>query len=223
LLADGVVIPQPGEGNASGLPFGWIGYQRMQQVISAQTFGTDPILISGIAFREDSVGGFNFVASATYQINLSTTSKQPDSLSPVFAENVGPDETIVRPAAVTGFLGSYLPGVIPQHFDSVFNFSRPFLYDPKAGNLLVEMRSSAVQFVLPSTGPAAFDAHYQLGDGVSWLLGNAVDSTTGTPETWGYVMALQYNAVPEPSTLGLFSIGALIVGWFYRNSNRHKG
>lgn len=64
------------------------------------------------------------------QINLSTTSKTADNLSMVFAENVGPDDTMVL--APTSYYFPDSPDVIL--------FNRPFRYTPPLGNLLLDVR-----------------------------------------------------------------------------------
>src|ERR1041385_3077113 len=72
---------------------------RYQQVYDASQFAeTIPNegLITEIDFRVDGPHGFGFVATLPdIQINLSTTAKGPDSLSPIFSENVGGDDTVV--------------------------------------------------------------------------------------------------------------------------------
>src|SRR6266404_5812442 len=96
------------EGNSFGdYPFdGLQTSMRFQQVYAASQFSAIANgggFISLIAFRTDGFcGGTTGQTDGNLQINLSTTSKGPDSLSPIFAENVGLDDQVVRsPASLT--------------------------------------------------------------------------------------------------------------------------
>src|SRR5438034_2414348 len=73
---------------------------RYQQVYSASEFSVLTNFgggwIKDIYFRGDGSGGNGWFASfPSVQFNLSTTARGPDNLSSVFAENVGPDDTVV--------------------------------------------------------------------------------------------------------------------------------
>jgi len=170
--------------------------------------------------RENDTGGFGFAHGPTIQINMSTTSKGPDSLSPVFVENVGLNETVVD--TQTFIEGGFSSGVSPQPFATEFNFTQPFSYDPKSGNLLVEIRNYG-GFYMPGIGVASMDAVDLPNDGVSILVGDFPDSASGSFFSRGFVMRLDYNIVPEPSSLALLAFGGLILTWFCWNQSRHKG
>lgn len=214
-VANEIVAPglwTAAEGNdAVAYPFLSGGYYRLQQVISAEEFSSvpGPLLISGMAFREHT-GGFGFAAFLTNQISFSTTPKQPDSLSPVFVENVGVDETIVLPgdqARAVG--GGYDPGVSPQGFYTSFHFSQPFLYNPQGGNLLVEIKNYG-GFYQPPGEVAGLDAVSLPGDGVSQLLGISRDSPSGIAWTGGHIIRFRYTVVPEPAPVVLLGLGLLV-------------
>jgi hypothetical protein len=210
------------EGNyADAVPFG-TSNRRLQQVISAQEFLSisGPLLIRGMALREDTNGGSATGAFLTNQINLSTTSRGPDSLSPIFAENIGLDETVVLPGDRARAIGHvYVPGLPTQPFIPIF-FEQPFFYDPQAGNLLIEIRNYGGTYFPPNPIPG-FDGVFQQGDGVSWVLGDLPDSPMGRTVTPGYVIQFEYTLVPEPSSLALFGIGAVIAGAFAWRKQRH--
>ena len=75
------------------------------------------------------------------QVNLSTTPRQPDSLSPVFAENIGPNEATVHSGALTmrGLDIISTPGQ-PNFFEAGIQFpASRFYYDPAQGNLLLQV------------------------------------------------------------------------------------
>ena len=193
------------------------GTFRLQQVVSAQEFRTisTPILISGLALREAfrSEGGFS--GYITNELFLSTTQKSPDGLSRAFAENIGPDQTLVLPRGNgTSFSGSSGGGVGPAPFFTRLQFAQPFFYDPKAGNLLLDMRSYGAhyeQFV--SVRP--LDAAREVGDGVSMVWVEDVDSPNGTLGTEGYIIRFEYTPVPEPAGVlwlaGACTLAAVLV------------
>jgi hypothetical protein len=93
------------------------------------------------------------------QVNLSTTAKSADGLSPVFSENVGPDDQVVFGPAPHTFDPHY-----PDGYGTVF-FDRSFRYDTSLGNLLLDVRIfEGSSFVPPQVSLDAFDSP---GDEVS--------------------------------------------------------
>jgi hypothetical protein len=198
------------EGNSgSSMPFNSTGV-RFQQVYAASAFEFEaPGWIRGLAFRVDGSpggGGMPFFGKTlpNVQINLSTTLRQPDSLTPVFADNVGFNDTIVRsgPLSIQGSITS--PG--PNSFDIGIPLTTPFFYNPAQGNLLLEVRN----FMGTSTSP--FDAVNTSGDSVSTLFASGADSTFGNVSTIGLVTWFTIDPVPEPSTWALVGIGFLLFG-----------
>jgi len=120
---------------------------RVQQVYNASEFWTGPILIRGFYWRPcaDPTYGFRFQTVLTnFQVNLSTTSAQADQLSSTFADNIGPDETVVFQGK-TRIASRFKPGPgNTKKFDVFVRFKHPFLYDPAQGNLLVDIRNFQV-------------------------------------------------------------------------------
>jgi len=118
---------------------------RFQQVVGGGQF-PGPLVISGIRFRTAAGTGpasFNY---PSYKITLSTTQAFPKAIngltstlpSLTYANNVGPDATIVYNAAISGSSpGCAAPG--PCTFDLAIPFTTPFSYDPSQGRLLVDM------------------------------------------------------------------------------------
>jgi hypothetical protein len=88
------------EGSYTLAPFSY-GGSRYQQSYSSSLFpgsayGVSGIWISNIAFRLDATNGVGGPRNyAGVQINLSTTQRQPSSLDPVFANNIGTNDTVV--------------------------------------------------------------------------------------------------------------------------------
>jgi hypothetical protein len=168
--------------------------QRYQQVYAASEFADagGPIRITAIAFRPDT----NMWASAFagllpgVQINLSTTSAGPGKLSPVFAENVGADDTIVfaGPLALSSkYTG---PDNGPKEFDIRIELGSPFDFDPKAGNLLMDVRNFEGGTFLP------FDAYWGPEDFTSCVYTYNVDGVRNPegefPATNRYGLVTQF-------------------------------
>jgi hypothetical protein len=183
--------------------------QRYQQVYSASSFAilTEPSFITQIAFRPDNQFGGAFVGTLPdIQINLSTTSATPDTLSLTFASNVGANDTVVFTRGALA-LSSNFAGAFgaPKDFDIVITLTTPFLYDPAAGNLLLDVRN----FGGGST--TVFDMQEVAGDGVA-----RVHTSSGSPglvnsptaargDTGGLVT--KFTIVPEPDALALLAAG----------------
>ena len=142
---------------------------RYQQVYAASEFeGLGPVLIKRIAFRPNAVDGSGSGVGQAFpptqvdlQINLSTTSAAPDGLSLTFADNAGPDETVVVSGPIP--LSSAFDGPLggPKSFDVVIDLTTAFLYDPAKGNLLLDVRN------LSTTTTSFIDMAYTAGDSVS--------------------------------------------------------
>lgn len=167
---------------------------RYQQIYEANDFSslTGPELVTHIAFRPDGEIAAGFAATLpNVQINLSTTSVAVDALSNIFAENIGPDETVVYTGALslsTNWIG---PVGGPKEFDIVITLQTPFLYDPTLGNLLLDVRN--FETVGTQETILIYDSHFQGGapnDAVSRaysLASDGVFSLSGGLDTSGLV------------------------------------
>ena len=134
---------------------------RFQTLYASSLFpNSGPIYITQIAYRPKSGSTFS-LHIPNYTMTLSTTSKLDDGLDNTFANNIGPDATLVA----SGSLEFASQGVVDgkSNFDIVFNLDKPFLYDPTKGNLLVD-----VQYFGQGIGTAApIDAVDSFNDGAS--------------------------------------------------------
>lgn len=189
------------EGNTSnGFPFNITNFgvssQRYQQVYAASAFATlsRPMLITELRFRPDPFFGRPFVSTLPdIQINLSTTQRAPDGLSFTFANNVGPNDTVVYARGPLSLSSSFTgPGAGPKAFDIVIQLTTPFLYDASQGNLLLDVRNfgggTTAQFDAHNTGLDAVSRSYSTNIG-------AVNSPTASAtDTWGLVTS--FNFVP---------------------------
>jgi hypothetical protein len=203
------------DGNSdNGLPFNNSQFGtssvRYQQVFDASQFAAfgGPQVITQIAFRPDAIKGSAFATIIpNIQIDLSTTSATPFTLSSTFAFNVGADDVTVLngPLALSSaFTG---PAAGPKDFDIVINLPTPFVYDPANGNLLLDVRN----FSAATT--TQFDATTDPSIGRAFTItGNGVNDPTGNT-TGGYGLVTRFsfapalNVVAEPNSALLAGLG----------------
>jgi hypothetical protein len=189
---------------------------RYQQVYDASQFA--PVIPEGgwvtqIAFTVDGRSGQFFGTTLqAVQVNLSTTDRGPDNLSPVFTENIGVDETTVFG------LGLLTLPAGQVRFDQVITFASPFFYSPTQGNLLLDVWNYEGYTPDPWSRPA-YGAHEELGDSVSRIYSSSVQAESGYVDTWGLVTEFTIIPIPEPSTLllGCLSILIILFRWGYRS------
>jgi hypothetical protein len=197
-------VDAPGEG---GLFSG--GQTQYQEVFDASTFLNIPnggILITGFSWRPDNSGqgrnGFDLTLPSA-EVIASTTSRTSTSLSPVFDNNVGSDETLVRAATPLHISGAF-PRDQPSPFSITFSFDKPFRYDPAKGSLLLELH------ITTDVGVPHFDFSNPLeGEGVGLVAG----SNPANPALL-YAPVTQFTyAVPEPEIwqLGIYAAAALFL------------
>jgi hypothetical protein len=122
-------------------PADQVSSQRYQQVSADFEFAAlpGPGLVTQVAFRQWVLGSPFAAVCPHVQINLSTSANGPGSISETFADNVGPDETVVVSAGALP-LSSVAIGGTPRPFDIVVSFESPFIYDPVDGHLLLDVR-----------------------------------------------------------------------------------
>ena len=198
------------EGNLfNGFPFNVgnnPGMMRYQQVFASSQFSA---LVAGgefitqIAFRpESSSNGSAFSSTLpNIQINLSTTTRNPDALSTTFSTNVGTDDTpVFGPGPLALF--SAKTGGTPKDFDILIGLTTPFFYNPAAGNLLLDVRNFG------GGRTTQFDVQLASGDPVSRVFSPDVNASAGSGDSFGLVTRFTTTAnVPEPGALSLLSIG----------------
>ena len=219
-----LVWPDSSEGNTSStIPFtAGIDSVRFQQVYDFHGLtllpGYDgPFLIQLIAFREDAGRREGFYSRfSDFQINLSTTGRAVDGLSPIFDKNVGSDDRAVVPR------GSFQIGVgSGGGFSAQVGLAlAPFYYDPSQGNLLLDIRNfwggETSWGYPPFSGPAHVDAWNLAGDRVSSVSANSVNANSGTISSLGLVTEFWFTPIPEPSTVTLLLVGLVAFGFSAR-------
>jgi hypothetical protein len=160
---------------------------RYQQVYNASLFtNVDPVFIYVTVLSFAVVGSGGGWTVTNMQINLSTTQRTADSLSLTFAENVGPDDSRVLGPGNYRFAGG---GTQQLPLD------RPFRYDPRLGNLLVDVRIF--------NGDGAWSLMAQLAfnsptDEVSRVWAPDVNASAATgADTVGLGTGFQFSPVPS--------------------------
>ncbi len=147
-FGDTLVVPVAQATTAGNLPI-HLGTTavRVQEVIGSGQFA-GPITINALRVRAAPGTGSASSTASSFRLTLSTTQTYPNTNnshtlpSLTFANNVGPDATVVYTGPGTFFSpGCALPGPCP--FDTVIPFTTPFTYDPSKGRLLIDYTSSA--------------------------------------------------------------------------------
>jgi len=209
--------------------------QRYQQAYDASVFAglTGPVTIEGIAFRPDAQYGSAFATSLSdIQINLSTTALDLDSLTDVFADNVGSDDTIVVNRGTLSLSSSFTgPTAGPKAFDIYIALDTPFIYDPTAGSLLLDVRNYAGQ--VDSSIFPVFDAEYSNDLWRGYTTNPVVDGVDSPEATYfgrGLGLVTQFTftptdtggpaIVPVPGAAILVTIGFGMVAHRVRRRTR---
>lgn len=187
---------------------------RFQMLYEAAEFASlgGPVLITGLVGRPHAQQSSPASVSVlNFDYWLSTTNRTTSTLSPIFDDNRGADQTLVAsydPAIV--FTTANIPGPgDTKEFDVAAMFSTPFRYDPAAGNLLLEVRTdgtmleSGTEFLTSGcvTGPSC-----PMRMVIS--IGSA-DATSGVYQDVGEIDLFLYEPVPEPASL-LLTLGAVL-------------
>jgi hypothetical protein len=198
--ADTVLIGEPFN-NQDCIPFG-CGIVT-QQIFDNDEFPAMPISLTAITYFNSVFDPPDTFDPATYTFKLSTAATDHTAPSATFADNVGPDETVVLVTA--------LPSA-PYPASFTFVFSTPFTYDPSAGDLLLEIDKpdGTHSFSGFTDNNAGFAGFSRIWNGDGGPVG-AVDLS------YGQVVEFTFEPVvviPEPATLTLAGLGILsAVGW----------
>lgn len=188
-------------------PFGSPYNAEYQQVYTSSLF-SGPITITSLEFYNTQYdSGATSLPTGTWDISLSTTSADWNSLSATMGSNIGGDVTTV------------FSGDISQAWAGgntlVITLASPFTYDPTNGNLLMDVVGSGITspggigifFDTNGFADGSFDGNtifgrvYYPGGDPSGLpvVDNGYGLVTGFNEPVG--------SVPEPLTLSLFGAG----------------
>jgi hypothetical protein len=195
LRAQVVAVPNAlatNDGNGSSTSTAGPASVRWLTIHDASQFASlsGPSFLTQFAYRPDAILGQSGPRAWTLQIYASTTSRSVSELSTTFAENIGTNNTLVFSGTVNVATAN-LPGPgNTRLFDYVFPFTTPFLYDPAAGNLVldlqIESNGAALTFDTVSGDPAIGRVFYS-------------GSSTGTAGTIRESHVTQLIFVPEPT------------------------
>ena len=163
--------------------------------------------ISEIAFRLDGPNGspgFPPGGSLDTQMELelraSTSVSVPNPFLPLeFAQNVGPNETIVFPRQVL-LLKSMWNSTGPNEFSIRIPFDNEFVYNPNEGHLLLDF------FIYRAPGQRVV---VEPGGGDALLIGSINSPTATDVGVGGAAMQITYVPVPEPGVLGLLAAAVI--------------
>lgn len=186
------------------------GTSRYQQIWEGSTFEgvTGPIELTSISFRVDGPTGFGFDGGdvTNAEIRLSTTSATENSLSNLFADNIGADETLVRDTSINALHLSSTAALTDagtRVFDVTIEFDTSFMYDPTQGALLLDVVAGL------ANASRFFDGVEHENDGMSRVYSN-LPTVGGSHDTGALIAQFNYT-VPAPSALALLGLGGLTI------------
>ena len=160
------------DGGGSGLLSTQLRYQI---VYNDSLFPVEIMRITELRLRPSARSGRAFTATIpNLQINLSTTSVEPDHLNGTFAQNVGTNDTVVFQGPLTVSSRFVGPANGPKEFDIIIPLTTPFLYDPSHGNLLIDFRNAS------GSSATYVDLGSQTDDGASRVFATSVGASSST-------------------------------------------
>jgi hypothetical protein len=229
-----VIVSPPGAntpGTGQGVdPFttrGDLNGNRYQQIYSSSFFtAVGPLQqISEVAFRprQGALGNLigNTLTISNLIVRLSTTGRTPDTdfptgLSADLNLNPGADAMTVFSGPITFTTDRLFGDTDVEDFDFRIVFQNGFLYQPGLGNLLLEVIiPPGPATTVRSNGTIGFTQLDSFIDGfpsrdgtASATDANLLDGlTVGSNSSTGAVTRFTVNAVPEPATVAVFSVG----------------
>lgn len=189
---------------------------RYQQLFDASYFSN--LLpgggwIRGIYFRADINSDSTIGIASSTQITFSTTTKDADSLSPLFDENVGSDNRVFFSAGRSDTVALTVDqSQSPQSFAARFDADRDgadgrFFYDPAKGNLLMDIQG--LQIDLPPGKRLIFDATTLPGHtAVRYQFPGGTER--GALSSASLAVLFVVTPVPEPSVYAFIGLGAIV-------------
>ena len=202
-------------GPSSAVPFGFIDFSGIndandifQQLYTAASFGTDPVLITALTFFTDQTTAHKGLMAYTDQeVYLSTSATSVGSPADNFAGNRGADFTLVYSGTrVIGFEGFPIDPCATCTATVLTFAITPFLYDPSQGDLLLEVRQQGVTY-------SADHLYFRAGvsPNVSSLeVGGLLENEVIVNPRYGLLTEFEVRAVPEPATLMMVAAGLLL-------------
>ncbi|MEY2410435.1 MAG: acid phosphatase type 7, partial [Verrucomicrobiota bacterium] len=167
---------------------------RLQEVYGAANFPPNfAFWITELRFRPDASLGSAFNTTVgNIQVNLSTTPRAPGALSLTYANNTGADDLVVFSGALP--LSSQFSGPAggPKNFDIVIPLTTAFLYDPGAGNLLLDVRNFSGSSASPLSGQNSSS------DSASRIAGSTASPTASGADSGIDALQIVYTTTNPP-------------------------
>lgn len=156
-------------------------------------------LISGISMR---VNQINEISSALVhaELSLSTHPVLPFFLSRTYSDNIGADVQHVFRGDI--HIADSAPGKEVKPFDVLLPFDSPFYYDPRKGNLLLDLS-------VTSGADRLFLDGFQGPDVASVLSAGGVQGTLAG--NFAPVLRFTYTTVPEPGVMALLFLSSMML------------
>jgi hypothetical protein len=217
--ADTITVGSATTYGGNCLPFSCQGSHEYQQIYSASAFGLGSLNLTAISFYVDpfalTVGGGTSLTTPSFDLSLSTTSKNVGGLNLNYANNIGVDSTTVFSGTIS--VTNAQPGQ-----EIRLSFFDAFSYNPAHGNLLLTITSAdgfttqnftSGSFYLQSENPSALSSRltstiYNLQQDNSALV---TSFTTAVPEI---------SPVPGPivgaGLPGILMVIVGFIGWQHR-------
>ena len=216
-----IVVPNSNatvKGNDTSGPITGFSSFQDQTVINPDQLPAGPIFITGFAYRATpGKGVVNITVSGN--IYLSTSPNWANStghplLSTTYANNVGPDDTLVMSLDNFTLTAPGCAGPSPCPFSNQFVFTTPFRYNKANGPLLIAIQATAFS----ASGSGEFDV---IGCQNTNCVINNVDGALGAPtgslEASGNITQITYT----PATIDLNQHG--LTGSWYEAATGGQG
>jgi hypothetical protein len=141
IVAPNEFAEQDGDTSSTSIS-GNAGGTRIMYLYDASQFQSlsKPAYLTSFAWRPDQNVGPSGPRTGTYKVFVSTTHQAPADFSTQFSDNIGEDNTLVFDGTFTQSTENKPGPGNTRQFDYVFSFTTPFLYDPSAGNLVVDLQ-----------------------------------------------------------------------------------
>lgn len=202
LVAQTQVIPADfaaTEASAStAFPFGLSNAARVQYLYGAEETGlASPMFVQSLNLRANGSSSNVAKTGISLQISLSTTATTIGTASSTFAANHGPNLVVAYARKPTN-----LPATVSQPigpYGGPFVLDTPFVYDPAAGNLLIDfdVASQPAGTWSMDTPFTTAGTHASFGTGCGGLVASSSGGALGGPLT----LSLSGAAPLQPATL----------------------